>query len=258
MLVSEIIELAFQESGVKGLGVQPTDIEQLYALSRLNSIIKMLFGNKISTNVMDWTLDSLRTAPVSVENQALPYPSSGRTTTQANHAEKPISNVSRYIVPVNSRLLCSIEAETKIWLPEAPHDGAKFGFVPIKQNADLHINANGRLIEGFNEIFVPYDGDNSHRTWFYRADLGNWIIIKDVVLTDESPLPTDFDDLLVCALAIRMSAVNGMDPRAGTMQQYTELLKMLENRYISTQSVARNGDDIYNNAVPTRYGFMET
>lgn len=258
MIISEIIECAYQESGVKALGVLPTAVEVKYALTRLNSIVSMLFGNKISTNVIDWAVSPTRSAPLTTENQALPFPKGD--TDEANVVSTShVLNTSetRKYIPVNCRMVCDIEYETNVWLHESPHDGAKVSFVALKQTADFIINANGRKIEGHDEIFIPYIGDNSPRTWFYRADLADWILLKPLVETDTSPLPSDFDDLLICALAIRLSAVNGQEPRSGTLKQYDELLRMLENRYMSVQTSARNGSDIMTTTIPTRHSFMD-
>ena len=247
MKISAIIELAYQEGGIKAIGVEPTAAEYQYALVRLNSFLRGLFGTKISTNFNDWIINPASTikAPIQSNNVSLGTMDSYDDVYQLGNDFNVVSN-RNFLVPLDSRIMCAIKEDTTVYLGNSPYDGARLAYAPMGQEATLYINGNGRLIEGVQEVYISNLGDTSPRQWFYRADLGEWIGIKDLTLTDDSILPPEFDDLLVCALAIRLTAVNGTDPRAGTTTPYNEYMTLLLSRYHSRQQTPAGGQDVRN------------
>ena len=63
------------------------------------------------------------------------------------------------------------------------------------------------------------------------ADLGNWIEVKDMALTDTSPLPAEYDDLLAIGLAIRLGPRYGRGISRETVARFTQLISRLQAKY---------------------------
>ena len=71
----------------------------------------------------------------------------------------------------------------------------------------------------------------SGTTWLYRSDTGNWVPLTTLVAADQSPLPQEFDDLLVIGTNIRLCSRQGTSPSATSVQYYNTLLNKLKARY---------------------------
>lgn len=228
--VNKLITQSFREGNLLPIGKAPTPDEVAEALDRLQNNVTCYFGYELGEKLEDWNVPSRqRTAPVSAHYPFTPYKD-----------DKP-ADVYLY-PPPNVRLVTHIVGSTRVYLQQQPEDGARMGFVDIGSTAFLIIDANGRLIEGDFDISVdPPDPQE----WFYRADLGNWMRVPTVLaLTDESPFPAEFDDLLISDLAIRLSSRFGVDPRAGTVQTYKNKLDQMKARYRQHPLVPGNSQDI--------------
>lgn len=225
---SEIITQAFREANVIPIGRSPSEAEQAEALPRLNNFISWLFGTKLGEFKMDWPVPPNRQAPVAAQ-----YPLWPEDT-------KLPDDVWPY-PPNNARLLVSISSATTVYLPYRPNPGAQFAVVDVGASAELTINANGRRIEGLAALTLT-PADVSPRRWFYREDLGSWQRLTNLALTDESPLPAEFDDLLVTALAIRLAPRFGQEVLSSTAQVYADSLRKVNQRYHQKMPVGGNYD----------------
>lgn len=232
MIVSEIIREGLREGNLIPIARDPTTAEVAEALGRLNTLVKALYGFELGELLQDWPVPSKqRTAAVSAQ---FPYAPPER--------DMP-AQVTIY-PPANVRIVAKLATDTTIWLPQRPDDGARVGFVDVGSSGFLTLDANGRLIEDATGIPAPdaiIDPPNVSQ-WFYRADLGTWQRILPLVLTDLSPFPDEFDDLLITGLCIRLSPRYGNEVRAGTASMYTDVLGKFKARYRQHPNVLGGND----------------
>ena len=202
----DIINDAYREAGITGLDENPEASMLEEALRRLNTLYKSLFGTELGE-------------PLTSVN----YGQSGLTNNFAKNEDRS-SDINSTFVPSNSRIVLNIGAATTLFLPPNPRDGARFGIIDNGGNLatyNLTVNANGRKIESANSLVLNTNLVN--REWFYRADLGSWTRIIDIVVDDPAPLPLEFDDLLTTMLAIRVNPRHG----ATTSDEMVEALKRI-------------------------------
>jgi hypothetical protein len=241
---SDLIQAALREGNLLAAGVSPTSVEQSEALGRLNAYNKQLFGVLIGEYNQDWLVPApQRTAPQAANYPQLPYP----IDTLGDAILPSSSDLSDNIWPFppqNSRLVVAVTSAATVYFPEAPNDGARMSFVATPEMSDtLTLDGNGKAIEGVATKDVT--AADTGRKWFFRADLANWVALTTLGLTDTPPLPDEFDDLYVTALAIRLSSRYGQDPRAGTQNTYKDMLKQAKTRF------AQSGNTIYrSNEIP--------
>ncbi len=95
--------------------------------------------------------------------------------------------------------------------------------------AILTLDGNGRLIEG--SATQAYECPIQPRSWLYRADLGNWVAVLDMTLTDQMPFPSELDDLFICLLAIRLCPRYTKAVPQATSDLAARMLKTFKARY---------------------------
>lgn len=227
---SDIIAQAFREANIVPIGQTPTPNEQAEALPRLNNFIAWLFGTKLGELSWDWPIPPQRTAPVAAryplrpENNALP------------------SDVWPY-PPNNVRLLAGNDTAETIYLPFSPNPGARIAVLNVGSTAPVTLNANGRFIEDAPSVVVTPATD-APREWFYREDIGSWRRVTVLALTDESILPAVYDDLLVCALAIRLAPRFGQQALPETISTYESSLQRMKQVYKQYMPVGGGFDPV--------------
>jgi hypothetical protein len=217
--IEDIITQSFREAGTVIIGNTPTTDEVGEATPLLSSFIQSFFGYDIGVQMTNWPVPPSSTSPVysryplgplneELPNDVWPYP------------------------PSNVSLLVGLSSPTTVYLPPAPQDGARVGVIDMTSTANLTLEGNGRLIQGAKSITDTAPGSLNGKTWFYRADLANWIELKSsYVGTDDSPLPADLDDLLICGFAIRLSGRYNNAPRDSTLAVYRKFLEIARTRY---------------------------
>jgi hypothetical protein len=228
MFVSEIITAAFREGNLIPVGTDPTAAERAEALGRFNNFVAALFGFELGELLTDWTVPPpQRNAPVAAQ-----YP-------LAPAAHDLPSDVWPY-PPSNTRLLFASANNLMVYLQQNPHDGAQMAYVDVGQlGGVLTLNGNGRLVDGTSTLVLSADPTRL----FYRADLADWIVLATLAETDSSPLPAEFDDLLITGLSIRLSPRFGNDPREGTVATYTSMRTKLIARYRQPTAALGNAAD---------------
>jgi len=237
MLASRIIERAYREAAIKAIGDGLSQNENAEGLDRLNGFIASLFGGEIGQLLSDWQVPAkLRTAPLSANNLALPFPQNTTSIDQPYVATGDPVPLRDLYPPANSRVLWGGTTATEVYLPEYPSDGARMEFVNVGSTATLTVQGNGRRVNGGASLTFASGGVPV--LLFYRADLGNWLPIATLGLNDECPLPAEFDDLLVAGTAIRLTALDEINPQSGTMFIYDRLLKRCSQRYRQPASQA--------------------
>lgn len=214
----EIIVQAFREGNFVPIGHTSTAEELTEAIPRLNNLIFALFGNELGQEYRDWSVPNTWTAPQEQRHPLTPLTESVSSTPWA-------------YPPHSSRLLVSVTTPRTLYFPAAPADGARMLFADIGSTANVTLHGNGRLIEGaLSVVDTPAALDG--RSWFYRADLANWIRLERITdAADELPFPEEFDDLFITGLCMRLGIRFGKptDPRIEA--RYADMLARVVKRY---------------------------
>ncbi len=202
-IISQIITDAYRESNLIALGTTPNDAEKAEALRRLQSIILASIGNEAGEPLE--TVDYPPTVPEFDPGYTL-------------------SNV---------RLAITEGTPVTIVFPLNPLDGARMGVIdPLDflPTTPVVLDGNGRTIEGSPTItLVTAVG---LPTWFYRADMGDWIRLTDFSDdTDEMPFPQEFDDFFVVSLAMRINPRYGRQLDPMTLSTMNSIRTKLRARY---------------------------
>lgn len=93
----------------------------------------------------------------------------------------------------------------------------------------LTIDGNGRLINGAPQ--QQYTSPVPNMEWIFRADLGQWIPVQDMTVTDNCPFPAEFDDYFICGLNKRLCPRYGKTPAPDTLDTSKRTLARLKARY---------------------------
>lgn len=221
-LISSIILDAYRESNMLPLSAVPNDAQNTEALRLYNALLGSLYGTDIGELLADWPLGDF-----------------GRDPTPGY---QPIEG-QRFVhhPPINSRFIAVNEHPISVDLTVRPQDGARYAIVdPFARLAafPVTLNGNGRTIAGQPSLVLDTNG--MMREWVYRADLGGWVQLTDVALTDDNPFPKEFDQMFSILLAYRLS------PRYGRelSDLSTSILRtgrtMFIARYINSQPLKGN------------------
>jgi hypothetical protein len=201
--IRQIINKAFREAGIVEVGESPEGAEFQEGLEALQDLYITFFGNEVGEPLEDFFATDL---------------TEGR------------------IVPVNYRLVLNDTSPTEIKLTEYPQPGARLAIIDHLRDLSaypLTVDANGRSFEGDDIGTIATAGIN--RQWFYRDDIATWVRINDLDADDESPLPPEFDLLMITALAVRLNPRYG----AETSQVTTELLNRARNQFAARYKQSR-------------------
>jgi len=212
--INQIVTDAYREAGIIGIE-EVLDADKLTeGLRRLNVLFKGLFAAELGE-----PLTSVNYGSLNLNN----------TYAQDQDASSEIDSA---YVPSNTRLLLNLSAPATVYLNPNPRDGARFGVVDAAGNLasfNLTVHGNGRKIESATSVAL--NTNSLTGTWFYRADTGNWVKTTDFVNGDSSPLPDEFDDLLVMYLAIRINPRHGATSSEEMVEALRRLRKIFKARY---------------------------
>lgn len=212
-LISSIIADAFRESNLTAIGASPTSAEQTEALRVLNRFISSLFGGKVGQ-----------------ELKTINYGTNNVTTTDQVFDHKPFIDDTH--VPANKRLMLNLAAATTLYLNPNPQAGERFGIVDMSGNLatrNVILNGNGRKIE--TTTTVTLSTNSLAREWFFRDDIGDWKRLADLITSDESPFPSEFDDVLIIGLAMRLVGRTGPALAEESIVRYREQVNKFRSRY---------------------------
>ncbi len=216
--VSEIIVQAFREGNFTAVGETTTSEELTEAVPRLRNLISSLLGVELGEAYRDWYVPTTHIPEAPLRHPLTP---TGTGTTSADTWAYP---------PANSRLVVSISSAKTVYFPAAPLDGARMAYSDVASTANMTLDGNGRLIEGAASL-TGASSTFHGRKWLYRADLSNWILLGLLGPTSEVPLPPEFDDLLVCGMAMRLAPRFQTQPDEVIIQRYADMLGRLKKRY---------------------------
>lgn len=241
MLAQEAVERAYREAAIKRIGATFTTAELNEGLDRLNGFLDSLFGAEIGELLTDVQVPQIQRATINPHanfNQG--FPLNATTLDQPGMVED--SAPTEYVLANNSRVLWRGTTPTTVYFPQNPNDGSRIAIVPTGPTANLTLNGNGRHILSGNTVVRP--PNNAHITYFYRADRGDWLPLGQLALTDELPLPAEFNRLIICGTAISLTALDQLEPSTGTMFTYNRLLRRCKERYYQRQAVTPGGQNL--------------
>ena len=217
-LVSQLITDAYRQSNLLAIDTVPTTAQQTEALRYLNRIVKSVFGNEAG--------DPFEAFPIGRNNISRPsgYPWYDQTPD------------NDWFVPKNTRVILNLDAPVNLYLHPAPDDGSRFAALDVSDNLSTYnvvVSGNGMLIEDAFNITLSADGTD--KEWFYRADLGNWMLYAPLTSNLEFPFPEEFDDYFITLLAIRLNPAYGvqLDPQSNLV--FARAGRQLRARY--TQNI---------------------
>lgn len=224
--VASIIQSALRETNLIPVGVAPTTAQLTEGFGLLSTIISGALGNDAGENLN----------PFPLGQNAINSP---RGFPWWNN-ELP-GNV---FLPTNVRIMCNMTGDGTVNLHPRPHDGARMGIVDVSQNLDLFpitINGNGRSIEG--DESQTYNTAGLLREWLYREDLGNWVVVSPLSITGDMPWPSEFDDLFIIQLAMRLNPRYGQIMHPASEQVLRESKSQFTARYSqsTTQMPSEDG-----------------
>lgn len=190
---TEIVVQAFREGNLVPVGAELETADAAEGLLLLNRWLDSLFGFELGELQANWPVPPSATQPVNAQFPLWPQ-------------NRELSSDQWPYPPANVRVLLSLEADTDIYLPANPSDGARMLILNVGGTTafDLTINGNGRLVQGVSEVSGTPDALNG-LVLFYRADLGDWQSVTRMIGTDASPLPEFYDDLLAIGTFIRLA-----------------------------------------------------
>lgn len=135
-------------------------------------------------------------------------------------------------IPANIRLAVNLTSARSFNLHPEPYEGQRLAVVDVAGNFatyNLTLVGNGRTIEfDVSEILAT---DNFYAQWIYRADIADWSRITDLIATDESPLPVEFDDYFIVSLAMRLNPRHGATLSQESMAALTRQRQQIRARY---------------------------
>ena len=218
-LISTIINKAYREVNLTGVGQSPTTVEITEALDLLNGYIDSLFGAEMGENLVPLGL--------------------GLNNVQTNWFMASFwTDVFQTFVPSNIRLMCNLTEAQTVSLDPVPRDGARMQFIDVSGNMQtypLTLLGNGRNIMGDPSLVL--DTNNYNQFFFYHGDVGNWMKCNDLALTDVSPFPEEFDDLLIIGLADRLVPRTGVQLSASSQGRFKKIRGQFYARYAQKTQV---------------------
>ena len=244
MLVSEAVTYAYREANLRPIGSTPTTAEMSEGIYRLNALWEAFKGGEIGEQLSDWNLPTVqRTATQNTDFMNLDYSDNLTAFDQPGTSGNYGQNVGNWPAQ-NSRIVSRITADTVLWFPQFPSDGAHMGYADNGASATLTIDANGRKIEG--ALTITLVAGSEPREWLYRADRAEWVLQEELIASSDLPLPREFNDLFVCGLAIRLCALDTVKPQDSTLAAYTKILKRAITQYRQRGQQSYGGQNIPN------------
>jgi len=215
-MTQEMVKQGLRESNLIAITADPTAAQLEEGLAKLQSIVSSVFGHEVGERLEDWPIG----------------------TTGVDEYRSNWSQADWSTPPTNVRLLMNSSASETIELEPMPQNGARIQLVDIAgdlANYPIRIDGNGRLIEDAAYLDIAVPGIN--REWLYRGDLGKWVVITDLVLEDDFPFPTKYDDYFQTMLAGRLNPRYGRTLDQQSVQMLQRSLGHLRSDFRQTRNV---------------------
>lgn len=212
----------YRELNLIAIGKSPSAAQMDEGLLLLQSIIETTVTGDAGEVMQDWPLGNF----------------DRQTRDQIQWPQGYLSNPT-----INRRLVAVNDAAMTVYLPPKPSDGSLIGIVDpfgrLASNA-VTLDGNGRTIETSQSVVANTNGLN--RTWFYRADLGDWRRLTDLAITDEMPFPKKYDAFFWIMLAMRLSGRTGRRISEMTAASLAMLKRQFVAQYLQSEIMSRNID----------------
>lgn len=224
--VLSIITSALRETNLIPLGVSPNADQITETFGLLTTVVESVLGNEAGEN--------MNPLPLGQDNIVSPtgYPWWNN------------SLPGNMFIQTNTRIMCNLTADGFVNFHPKPHDGARMGIVDVAGNFstnELTIFGNGRQIEGEPEM--TYNTNGEIREWIYREDLGGWVTVIPLNINGNMPWPSEFDDMFIIKLAMRLNPRYGQVMHPASVQTLKEVTTKFIARYSqwTTQVQVENG-----------------
>lgn len=210
----DIIQQAYRELNLIAIGKDPNTAQLAEGLTLLNQIYTYVVGGPAGEFLYNWPLGNYGREDI--------Y--------QFEWDTLQITNP-----PINSRLVATNESALTIYFPPAGvvSDGSRMGVIdPFGRLATvpLVLDGNGFTIE--NTATVTINTNNTDKTWLFRGDLGDWVLLNTLIETDTSPFPDEFDPYFSMLLSLRISPRSGVEWSKETQAFFNTIKNKFEARYI--------------------------
>lgn len=214
-----IIKEAYRESNLIAKGTDPDSDQSSEALVLLNRIVTGVYGNDVGDEYFDWPI--------------------GQDGVLAAASINWTVNDWQYLLPNVRMVAQQTEAQT-VYMPPDPPDGARVAIVdPFAKLATYPItmNGNGRTIEGSSTKTL--NTDNLASAWFYRADMGDWVLLSELTngAAEVFPFPSEFDSYFITRLAMRLNPRYGRSMSDESVVEMDSTLRRLQARYRQRQII---------------------
>ena len=213
-LVTDIIKSALRETNLIPLGVEPSTDQQLEAFQLLSTIVSSIPGAEQGENLTQLPLG----------NEGIEAPSGYPWWSN----ELPANTFVR----ANTRIMLNLTQDGYVFLDPNPQDGARMGVVDCALNLDLNpftIYGNGRLIDG--NVDVVLDTPGLTQEWVYNASTGTWTTVTPLALDGQMPFPSEFDDMFIILLALRLNPRYGQIIHPASMETLRKARSAFTARY---------------------------
>ncbi len=197
-----LVQNAYREGNLVPINVTTgvpivNDGQAAEGLSILNNYVDSLYGLELGEFNFDWPVPPRQQSPVPARFPLLPQ------------NEDLQSNVFPF-PPGNVRIILDLTADTTIFMPQSPDNGARYQFINIGDATtfNLTVVGNTRLVKGVAS-FTDTPGNLNGQRLLYRSDLADWVLITTLLDASESPLPSLYDRLL------QIGTFQGLAPRFG-------------------------------------------
>lgn len=216
----KIITDAYRESGIIQKGSQPDADQMQEGLDKLLMIIENVFGQEVGGPYED-----------------INYGDDGVVNSYSVDSNRELSIDNSY-VRSSFRLIVNSNSPKTVYLGPNPYEGARFAVIDVGQTfttAPFTVVADTRRIEGQRQVVLNTDG--AVVSWFYRADLGEWVKLSPLDLDSQSPFPSQFDDYFIIKLAIRLHPRYLVQTTMETANAYREIERKFRTRYSTSQEM---------------------
>lgn len=220
-LVSEIIRDAYRISNLISITADPTTAEVAEGLRYLNRLVAFMRGTEAG--------EQLDPVPIGRGNINRP---------QGYPWYDQVPDGTEWFVPINSRLMLNLTSPATVYLDPNPMDGARFAVLDLSNNLDTNpftVIGNGRTIGG--ALSRQFDTDGANVEFMYRMDVGDWLPVSPLTLTDTFPFPVEFDDLFVINLSMRLNPSHAVEADPQAVAILAKLTTQFKARYRQSQQM---------------------
>ncbi len=218
--LQQTIDDGWRELNLIAIGKSANTVQTTEGVRLLNQIYRYVLGGPAGEMLINWPLGNYGRAAID------------QITATTLQLQNP---------PANARLVAVNESAITVNLPAvSPYlsDGARVGIIDPHSRLAAHpvtLDANGNTIEGVNDLTINTNATN--KTWLYRADLGNWMLLDNLDETDTNPFPEEFDQFFAIMLAVRLAPRAGVELSTATQAYLGEERKKFVARYIQNAPI---------------------